>query len=191
MAQYNIEMNSFNGSSYDVLYPRTVLNNVTDWANSIYSKSQVDSQINSLESEISGLDLSLSALNRDISSLESEINTLNSGIGLLNITKNDYIKSSSSDISLGVAGPNVLFWIINPTASITISDKTDNRGEMIIDSNMWTIFVNNYGTTDRIFKPLQTEWKSFYNYFNISTSIYASGSNSANIRVIKITMSLL
>lgn len=55
MSIYNIEMNSFNGSSYDVLYPRTVLNNVTDWANSIYSKSQVDSQISQIENNISNL----------------------------------------------------------------------------------------------------------------------------------------
>lgn len=42
MAQYNIEMNSYNGSQYNKLYPRTLLNNVTDWNGSIYSKSEVD-----------------------------------------------------------------------------------------------------------------------------------------------------
>ena len=47
MSQYNIEMNSFNGSSYDQLYPQTLLSNVSNWNNSIYSKTEVDNIINS------------------------------------------------------------------------------------------------------------------------------------------------
>ena len=44
MAQYNIEMSSYNGASYDQLYPKTLLANVSDWNNSIYSKSEVYSK---------------------------------------------------------------------------------------------------------------------------------------------------
>lgn len=44
MAQYNIEMSSYNGTSYDQLYPKTLLANVSDWSNSIYSKSEVYSK---------------------------------------------------------------------------------------------------------------------------------------------------
>ena len=47
MSQYNIEMNSFNGSSYDQLYPQTLLNNISDWANNIYSKTEIDNVLNS------------------------------------------------------------------------------------------------------------------------------------------------
>ena len=53
MSQYNIEMNSYNGRSYDALYPKTILNNVSDWSNNIYSKSQIDSTINTINSSIS------------------------------------------------------------------------------------------------------------------------------------------
>lgn len=55
MAQYNIEMNSYDGSQYNQLYPRTLLNNVTDWNGSIYSKSEVDSTINSINTKISNI----------------------------------------------------------------------------------------------------------------------------------------
>ena len=47
MSQYNIEMNSYDGSQYNQLYPRTLLNNVTDWKGSIYSKSEVDGFVKS------------------------------------------------------------------------------------------------------------------------------------------------
>lgn len=52
MANYNIEMNSYNGTMYDVLYPRTLLNNITDWSSNIYSKSEVDSQISIIVPEL-------------------------------------------------------------------------------------------------------------------------------------------
>ena len=47
MATRNIQMNYYNGSSYDQLYPQTLLSNVSNWNNSIYSKSEVDNIINS------------------------------------------------------------------------------------------------------------------------------------------------
>ena len=189
MANYNIEMNSFNGTSYDVLYPRTLLNNVTNWSSSIYNKSQVDSKINELNSDISSLESSITSINRDITSIESDIKDINGSFGLLNISRSDYKKTSTSEISIGVAGPNVLFWAINPTNKITLVNHNDNRGDTQITANMWTIFVNNNGKG--VFKPLLSDPASYYNYFDISTTIYAGGSNTATIRVLKISSSLL
>ena len=48
MAQYNIEMNSYDGSQYNQLYPQTLLNNITDWAQNIYNKSETNDQINTI-----------------------------------------------------------------------------------------------------------------------------------------------
>lgn len=45
MANYNIEMNYYNGNSYDILQPKTILNNISDWQNSIYNKTEVDNKI--------------------------------------------------------------------------------------------------------------------------------------------------
>ena len=45
MAQYNIEMNSFNGSSYDQLYPQTLINNISNWNSVIYSKEEIDTTV--------------------------------------------------------------------------------------------------------------------------------------------------
>lgn len=42
MAVKNIEMNYRNESGYDVLYPESILGNIVDWQDSIYSKSEVD-----------------------------------------------------------------------------------------------------------------------------------------------------
>lgn len=41
----NIEINYNNGTQYEVLYPKVLLNNVSDWNDSIYSKTEVDSLI--------------------------------------------------------------------------------------------------------------------------------------------------
>ena len=42
MSQYNIEMNSYDGSQYNQLYPQTLLNNVTDWSNILYTKNEIN-----------------------------------------------------------------------------------------------------------------------------------------------------
>lgn len=52
MSQYNIEMNSFNGSSYDQLFPQTLWSNINGWENSIYTKDETNSQINTLIKEV-------------------------------------------------------------------------------------------------------------------------------------------
>ena len=77
MANYNIEMNSLNSDgNYDVLYPRTLLNNVTNWSNNIYSKSEVNTIQSSLNGSISTLRNQISSLNRDINSLEKDVNSI-------------------------------------------------------------------------------------------------------------------
>lgn len=57
MAQYNIEMNSYDGSQYNQLYPRTLLNNVTDWSSNIYNKSETDSLLSSISTNIESINL--------------------------------------------------------------------------------------------------------------------------------------
>ena len=52
MATRNIEMNYFNGSSYDQLYPNTVMSNVSDWGNYVYSKSEVDGSIGEINAKL-------------------------------------------------------------------------------------------------------------------------------------------
>ena len=63
MAQYNIEMNSFNGSQYNQLYPQTLLNNIMDWSNTIYNKTETDGFISTINSSISQINNSVSTLN--------------------------------------------------------------------------------------------------------------------------------
>ena len=47
-----IEMNYKLESGYEVIYPNVILNSVTDWTNSIYSKSEIDSKVSQLSLSI-------------------------------------------------------------------------------------------------------------------------------------------
>lgn len=52
MSIYNIEMNYFNGTEYDQLKPNTVMNNISDWNDYIYSKNEVDESIETISDKI-------------------------------------------------------------------------------------------------------------------------------------------
>ena len=43
-----IEMNYKLESGYEVIYPNVMLNSVTDWADSIYSKSEIDDKVSEI-----------------------------------------------------------------------------------------------------------------------------------------------
>ena len=58
MASYNIEMQYYNGSSYDVLYPNIPLSSVSDWEDNVYSKTEIDSTISSINDSINNISLS-------------------------------------------------------------------------------------------------------------------------------------
>lgn len=67
MANYNIQMEYFNGGSYDVLQPQTVLNNITDWSSNLYNKTEVDSKTNSLQSSINSMQGTINSINSIVS----------------------------------------------------------------------------------------------------------------------------
>ena len=89
---YNIEMQYYDGSEYQVLNPKTNLNQISDWTNSIYSKTEVDSKINTI--------------NSTVSSLQSSVNSMNSiatTSWTLAVSKKSLVNSSGGmSISLGV-----------------------------------------------------------------------------------------
>ena len=45
MANYNIEMQYYNGSEYDVLYPNIPISAVSDWNDNVYSKDEINNKI--------------------------------------------------------------------------------------------------------------------------------------------------
>ena len=79
MSTYNIEMNYFNGSGYDQLYPRTNMSNISDWNSYVYSKNQVDEDISSLNSTIGSLQSTVSSLNNKVDSITSNFSVSNIG----------------------------------------------------------------------------------------------------------------
>lgn len=56
MATYNIEIREFNGSSYDVLYPKTTINNVDGLSAKISQLDTMSSDIEIMKNNISALD---------------------------------------------------------------------------------------------------------------------------------------
>lgn len=54
---YNIEMQYYDGSEYQVLNPKTNLNQISDWTNSIYNKSEIDSKVSALDNKIKQLEV--------------------------------------------------------------------------------------------------------------------------------------
>ena len=50
---YNITMNYYDGSTYQELYPSTLLNNINDWNNDIYSKTEIDNKVEQINSSVS------------------------------------------------------------------------------------------------------------------------------------------
>ena len=56
MATYNIEIREFNGTSYDVLYPKTTINNVDGLSTKISQLDTMSSDITTIKKNISALD---------------------------------------------------------------------------------------------------------------------------------------
>ena len=69
MATYNIQMEYFNGSSYDTLQPQTILNNIIDWASNLYSQTEVNNL------------LSQKANSSTVSSLQKIVNNMKISFG--------------------------------------------------------------------------------------------------------------
>ena len=107
MAQYNIEMNSYDGSQYNQLYPRTLLNNVTDWSNTLYTKTEIDNQKNEIMNAIN----ETSPENGDLlTSAEIQLNTSSIRSDRITLPKNVrsyrmlavYITYNKTNVILGV-----------------------------------------------------------------------------------------
>ena len=135
MAQYNIEMNSFDGSQYNQLYPRTLLNNVTDWNGSIYSKSEVDSELNSVStnfnSKISTITGQISSLNRTVTSLSNTVSTFSAGFKVLgNIAIHNNV-SNSFNFPKPIGSYSVLLFMTNSdrggTLYVNDNDELDTK----------------------------------------------------------------
>ena len=96
MATRNIEMNYFNGSGYDVLHPSVTMGNVGDWNNYVYSKSEVDGSIgsvnNSLNSNVSEINGKIDEININI----EELNTFNQTKYKYNLIKSTKVEKSMS-----------------------------------------------------------------------------------------------
>lgn len=128
MSQYNIEMNSFNGSTYDQLYPKTLLENVSNWNGSVYSKSEVDSELNSVSTQIS-------SLNRTVTSLSNTVSTFSAGFKVLgNIAIHNNL-SNSFNFPKSIGSYSVLLFMTNSDGSGNLYVNNNNDLETEVRRN--------------------------------------------------------
>lgn len=53
MANYNIQISYFNSSGgYDNLYPQTLINNIADWNNTVYSKEEINQIVDTINTDL-------------------------------------------------------------------------------------------------------------------------------------------
>ena len=102
-------MNSYNGSTYDQLYPKTLLNNISDWNSNIYSKNEINEQHSQILGIISDLKptsgkvittLSLGLVTNKISSTQIQLPSSVVGYSLLCVR----MISEENNIVLGANG---------------------------------------------------------------------------------------
>lgn len=73
---YNIQMNYYDGNSYQELNPTTLLNNVSDWKSNIYNKTEVDNNIQSINNNLTN---QINTINENIVNINDNINNIQEG----------------------------------------------------------------------------------------------------------------
>lgn len=194
MSTYNIEMNYFNGSGYDQLRPRTILNNVTDWSNTLYSKTQVDSKINTLTSTVDDLNDSIDSINsgkvipwtsfKSVSIVQNNISIGTSGRTFTVSIPANYL-SDYEDVMLVLKGNysckvnaenfrgEVELTLNNVTTPRLIEDYSSSNGTFSLSNN-------NYSNGVCLGLLLYTSKMSYSNYGDFGNSFYYVATEKAN-----------
>lgn len=123
----NIEMNYYNGSNYEVLYPSVMMNNIGDWNSKVYSKSEIDSKVSEVNTTVTNLEDKMTNIHTGqvIPWVKFKEATYQDTVELSNTNgESTYSKNeeflpenylgSYEDIALGIQGsiniPNSYFW---------------------------------------------------------------------------------
>lgn len=131
MANYNIQMQYFNGSSYDVLLPQTILNNISDWNNILYSQSQINDLLNQ------------KANSSQIDSLQSQITSLNNNIGGLGIRAGTTTYESVEAHTYG-SWKTVNFGFKPDALLIKVSLSSNSPDFQLVFSSLESNFMGNF-----------------------------------------------
>lgn len=99
----NIEMNYKVSDGYEILYPNILLANVTDWNTSIYSKSEIDSKISTINDDINNAQMNPGGWNA--------IGTFNLGTGRVSSSEKVEVGASYTNIPITLSIQNE-YWFI-------------------------------------------------------------------------------
>lgn len=187
MTQYNIEMNSFNGSTYDQLYPKTLLENVSNWNSSIYSKSEVDGFVSNLNSSISKINTSISNFKMKcdtITSISISANTEKSSFIIPDTINNYFIVVLYSAINSGYSSQGLLIYDRSNIDSSSTRPILSSSGTGLIGIYLQDIDICIYSNSSENVAFKNSIYSRTYYYRNLgddSSTLYVYGYKLINI----------
>ena len=173
---YNIQMNYYDGSNYQELNPKTLLANVSDYNNYLYTKTEVDSIKNTLQDNI---DNKIDGINKFSFNTSFSVVSTSATTARGNVRFADYIYNYSKiiiDCSSASLSGNYYFSFFD------LEGVGPNKNELIVyeimnsDTTNYVYFSYSYGTLT-----------SLYCFTTLSTTRYMDyeigGNVNGSIRV--------
>ena len=169
----NVEMNYFNGADYDVIYPQSLLENITDWENDIYDKTQIDDIKSELQNNITTVSQTPSGW-EDIGNFQ----------GSKTVTKVGYDWSNNFSLSIPSLERNYLYFIDMKyliTVYATTSDYVDIYYNVRINNDDFARYNNSIPGQ----ATMQFGYTAFLTYLSVdgSTALPIVGNNIPSISV--------
>ena len=180
---YNIQMNYYDGSSYQELNPQTTLNQISDWTNSIYSKNEIYSR-NEIDDKLNNISIKPKFYSGTyIGNGGSIINISFTDIGipiLINIYTPNTIRINDNRYYAlgGISILNDSAQAIFPTGINTVSTSAKPTTDDIFDAFNGNLFrINSLSATSIQFRfsAMSNRIEELYNYNGISYSFVVVG----------------
>ena len=121
----NIEMNYKISDGYEVLYPNILLANVTDWSASIYSKSEIDSKISTINDSITNAQMNPGGWN--------VIGTFNLGTGRVVNSEKVVVGESFVNIPIALSIQNEYWFSYQGQANFLVNGSNSESLDFTLD----------------------------------------------------------
>lgn len=129
-----IEMNYKLESGYEVIYPNVILNSVTDWASSIYSKSEIDDKVSEINQSINDAQMNPGGW--------ENLGTFKLKTGSYKVTYNESFGSNGSDTGI-VLNLQYEYWIkINFFGTANTGISTNKSCDVHMDVGNYVYFID-------------------------------------------------
>lgn len=141
MVIYNIEIREFNGSDYDILYPKTAMNNVDGLSNAL---SQINTNIQGVSDRVSTSEVKITQLQNTTSQINTNIQQINSDITSLS---QGIVNIQNTVSTLDANKQDKLTFDATPTAGST-NPVTSNGIRIALNNKQNTLTFDDSPTAD-------------------------------------------